>query len=122
MGLIPENGIWSNELKTTILKNNRIRNTGLIHTLQRIGLASLAIILLVHLSCVNKGSKDKDEIGQIFQRIAVHNFNPLNEDLSLTLDHTLKKAGIPDLEDEDWRVRLLGVRDLVRAGQNSTSL
>jgi len=86
--------------------------------LKRIGLAGIALIMLVHLSCSTRGA-DGDKADQVFQRIAAHQFNPLNEDLSLTLDHTSMKAGIPDLEDKDWQVRLLGVRDLVRAGQNS---
>jgi peroxiredoxin len=82
-------------------------------------LATLAFIMLAQLSCINKGSMDKVEVSQVFERVASHNFNPLNEDYSLTLDHADREAGIPDLDDEDWRIRLMGVRDLVRAGQNS---
>jgi peroxiredoxin len=97
----------------------RNRNTCLFYKLLRYGLASPASIMLVFLSCVNNGSYNKVEVSQVLQRIAVHDFNPLNEDHSLTLDHEYREAGIPDLADQDWRVRLLGVRDLVRAGQNS---
>ena len=93
--------------------------TDLYHKMLKIGLACIALIILIPLSCINNGSKDKVRVSQVFQRLAAHNFNPLNEDLSLTLDHAERKAGIPDLDDEDWRIRLLGVRDLVRAGQNS---
>jgi peroxiredoxin len=101
------------------MKNKRIRNTVLFYKLQGFGLAIIAFIMLVHLSCVNKVSKDKVEVSQVFQRVAAHDFNPLNEDHSLTLDHVERKAGIPDLDNEDWRIRLLGVRDLVKAGQGS---
>jgi thiol-disulfide isomerase/thioredoxin len=45
-----------------------------------------------------------------------HEFNPLNEENSMTLDRELKVAGIADLNNNDWRIRLLAVRDLVRAG------
>ncbi|MEE9462351.1 MAG: redoxin domain-containing protein [Bacteroidales bacterium] len=62
---------------------------------------------------------DKVDVSQVFQRVAAHEFNPLNEDRSLTVDYAERKAGIPDLDNEDWRIRLLGVRDLVRAGQSS---
>jgi len=62
---------------------------------------------------------EKVEVSQVLQRVAAHDFNPLNEDRSLTVDHAERKAGIPDLDNEDWRIRLLGVRDLVRAGQDS---
>ena len=101
------------------MKNQRIRNTNLYHKLQGYGLAGIAFFMLVLLSCVNNGSYDKVEVSQVLHRVAAHNFNPMNEDHSLTLDHAYREAGIPDLEDEDWRIRLLGVRDLVRAGQNS---
>jgi len=101
------------------MKGERIRNIDLFHTLRRIALAIIAFILLAQLSCINKSSMDKVEVSQVLQRVAAHNFNPLNEDLSLTLDHAERKAGIPDLDNEDWRIRLLGVRDLVRAGQDS---
>ena len=101
------------------MKNKRIRNTDLFHKLQRIGLASITLIMLVLLSCVNNASRDKVEVSQVFERIATHDFNPMNEDHSMTLDHAVREAGIPDLDNEDWRIRLLGVRDLVRAGQKS---
>ncbi len=101
------------------MKNKRIRNTDLFYKLHGIALASIAFIMLAQLSCVNKGSMDKVEVSQVLQRIAAHDFNPLNEDRSLTLDHAERKAGIPDLDNEDWRIRLLGVRDLVGAGQSS---
>jgi len=101
------------------MEDKRIRNKDILHNLQRIVWTSFVFVLLAQLSCINKGAMDKIEVSQVFQRIEVHNFNPLNEDLSLTIDHAEREAGIPDLDNEDWRIRLLGVRDLVRAGQNS---
>ena len=74
------------------MKYKRIRNKESIsHECKGI-LASILFSMLIHLSCVNKGSMDKDEVNLIFQRIAAHSFNPLNEDFSLTLDHTFKKS------------------------------
>jgi peroxiredoxin len=42
----------------------------------------------------------------------------LNEDNSLTIDRQLNASGVADLKNDDWRVRLLAVRDLVRIGSN----
>ena len=47
-----------------------------------------------------------------------HEFHPLNENNSLTIDKYLKKTGNADLNDDDWRVRFLAVRDLVRLRMN----
>jgi peroxiredoxin len=101
------------------MKDKRIRDIDLFHNLQRIALTSFVFIMLAQLSCINKGSMNKVEVSKVTQRVAAHDFNPLNEDNSLTLDHNKRKAGIPDLDNVDWRIRLLGVRDLVQAGQNS---
>ena len=83
------------------------------------GLACILYTMLVLLSCKNNGAMEKVDVSKVFQRVEAQNFNPLNEDNSLTLDHAAREAGIPELDNEDWRVRLLGVRDLVRAGQKS---
>ena len=48
----------------------------------------------------------------VFERVRSHEFNPLNEENSMTMDRTLKVAGIADLDNDDWKVRLLAVRDL----------
>ena len=52
----------------------------------------------------------------VFQRVAEHEFHPLDEDGAFTVDRRLREHGIADLDDRDWRVRLLAVRDLVRIG------
>lgn len=56
------------------------------------------------------------EVKEVFERVRAHDFHPLNDDNSMTLDRHLNVAGIADLDDDDWKVRLLAVRDLVRAG------
>ncbi len=58
----------------------------------------------------------KVEVKEIFERVRSHDFHPLDDDNAMTMDRHLNVAGIADLDDDDWRVRLLAVRDLVRAG------
>lgn len=55
----------------------------------------------------------------VFERIAEHSFHPLNEEGSFTIDRKLDQPGIASLEDRDWLVRLVGLRDLVRIGQEN---
>ncbi len=56
----------------------------------------------------------------IFSQVEAHEFHPFNEDQTFTHDRHLGQAGIADLDDTDWRVRLLAVRDLVRLGLEET--
>ncbi len=56
------------------------------------------------------------DVKEVFERVRSHNFHPLDDDNSMTMDRHLGVAGIADPEEGDWRVRLLAVRDLVRAG------
>ena len=84
-----------------------------------IGTLGAVCIMLIFLSCNQKNTFNSIEVSQVLKRIGEHNFNPMNEEYSLTIDHEYREAGIPDLDDNDWQVRLLGVRDLVRAGAGS---
>lgn len=59
-------------------------------------------------------------VSKIFADVASHPFHPLNDGNSMTIDKTLKKDGIANLSDTDWKVRTLAVRDLVRVGENQT--
>jgi peroxiredoxin len=58
------------------------------------------------------------DVNQVIERVRIHDFNPLNIDNSMTIDSVLQVAGIADLKNIDWQVRLLAVRDLVRAGND----
>ncbi|WP_417750250.1 redoxin domain-containing protein [Rosistilla oblonga] len=51
----------------------------------------------------------------IFDRVNAHEFHPLNEDGSFTSDRVLAKHGVSDLANDDWKVRLLAIRDLTRS-------
>jgi peroxiredoxin len=59
---------------------------------------------------------DSVTVSQVLSRVRSHEFHPLNEENSLTIDRDLQVAGIANLNDNDWKVRLLAVRDLVRIG------
>jgi len=79
----------------------------------------LTCLMLLFFSCGGSTANETVKPAQVFERIVGHSFNPMNEEGSLNIDHELGEAGIPDLNNEDWVVRLLGVRDLVRAGTDS---
>lgn len=55
-------------------------------------------------------------VASIFERLRGHAFHPLDAD-RFTVDRHLGRHGIADLNDPDWRQRLLAVRDLVRCGR-----
>ncbi len=58
----------------------------------------------------------KVRAAMVFARVEGHAFHPLNQEQTFTHDRNLALPGIADLDDTDWRVRLLAVRDLVRLG------
>lgn len=66
-------------------------------------------------------SNKKTSVNQIFKRVRAHSFHPLNEENSMTMDRNLGKAGIADLDNNDWRVRLLAIRDLIHAGKDQVN-
>lgn len=65
-------------------------------------------------------SSDEPSVETVLNRVRTHEFHPVDE-TSFTIDRTLKEHGIADLNDDDWRVRLLAVRDLVRIGNAAAS-
>jgi len=67
-----------------------------------------------------KSSSNKyTSVDSIFEKVRKHDFNPLVQDNSMTFDRDLNTAGIADLNDEDWKIRMIGVRDLVHEGSKS---
>ncbi len=50
----------------------------------------------------------------VLQRLRRHTFHPLED--GFTKDAELKRHGVADLADDDWRVRTLAIRDLARMG------
>lgn len=73
-----------------------------------------AVALLIGLTARGEVA-GADPIAPILERVARHDFHPIRG--GFTFDRRLEKHGVADLNDTDWRVRTLAVRDLVRAGQ-----
>jgi hypothetical protein len=63
----------------------------------------------------------RDGVNKVLQRVREHHFHPLDS-TSFTIDRELKQHGIADLGDDDWKARLLAVRDLVRAGKDAAGI
>lgn len=57
-------------------------------------------------------------IKEILARIGAYDFHPIRD--GFTFDRALNKHGVASLDDQDWRVRTLAVRDLVRLGPAGT--
>ncbi|MCF8222692.1 MAG: redoxin domain-containing protein [Bacteroidales bacterium] len=60
--------------------------------------------------------KEMKDIDKILKTVRDHSFNPLAKNNTMTFDRDMNVAGVADLDNRDWRVRMLAVRDLVRAG------
>ena len=74
----------------------------------------LSIASFICLTCFGHIATGNDRVAAVFQKVASHSFHPLNEDHSFTNDRKLGKHGIADLNDSDWKVRTLAIRDLLR--------
>lgn len=57
-------------------------------------------------------------VDRALEAVRSHSVHPVDEK-SFTIDRSLRKHGIADANDQDWRVRLLAVRDLIRAGEEA---
>lgn len=57
---------------------------------------------------------DEVTVAAVFSRVREHEFHPLNTEGAFTNDRTLGVHGIADLEDGDWKVRLVAISELVR--------
>ena len=66
------------------------------------------------------GPPDDPSVETVLDRVRTHAFHPVDE-TNFTVDRTLEEHGIADLDDDDWRVRLLAIRDLVRFGDTKAS-
>jgi len=75
----------------------------------------VAYLLVVCCLIVNAATVTAQDASAAFQRVKQHEFHPLNEDGSFTSDRERKTHGVADLTNDDWRVRLLAIRDVVRS-------
>lgn len=59
-------------------------------------------------------------VGEVLETVRSHSFNPINEN-DFTIDRQLEQPGISNFDDDDWKVRLLAIRDLVKAGTEAVA-
>lgn len=62
----------------------------------------------------------RESVEKILQAVRDHSFHPVRN--GFTFDAELNKQGVADLNNVDWRVRLLAVRDLIRLGTPTVDL
>ncbi len=60
-------------------------------------------------------TRDGSTVDAILRRIEDHDFHPIKE--GLTVDRNTGDHGVANLQDDDWRVRTLTIRDLIRLGE-----
>ncbi len=82
-------------------------------------LTALAVLTLLLCPVTMLQAQDTpDPVAAALQSVRDHQFHPLDQK-SFTIDRNLQSPGIADPDDTDWRVRLLAVRDLVRAAPDA---
>lgn len=79
----------------------------------------IVLILGVLVNCANVMEAAANPVEQILSRIREHKFHPIRD--GFTFDRRLNKRGVADLNDGDWRVRTLAVRDLVCLGADASA-
>lgn len=82
------------------------------------GTALFILVLLVALGGAFAQEQTDLIAKQILARVSTHDFHPIRD--GFTFDRQLNKHGVASLDDQDWRVRTLAVRDLVRLGAPGT--
>jgi alkyl hydroperoxide reductase subunit AhpC len=80
-------------------------------------LLALGLLLIPPGVAAEEASKDKGTEA-ILRRVAARPFHPIRD--GFTYDRELNQHGVARLDDQDWRVRTLAVRDLVRLGEAAT--
>lgn len=82
------------------------------------GTALFALVLLVAVGSAFAEEQTDVITKQILARVSAHDFHPIRD--GFTFDRQLDKHGVASLDDQDWRVRTLAIRDLVRLGAPGT--
>lgn len=75
-----------------------------------------AFSFILAASALAAAGQDTQDVASILRRVKEHDFHPTRG--GTTSDRALKKAGVADMADTDWKVRTLAVRDMVRAGKS----
>lgn len=86
--------------------------------LRRLGGATAILMGLGCAAISTLHADTADDASAILARVSAHDFNPIRD--GFTFDRTLNKQGVARLDDQDWRVRTLAVRDVVRLGASAT--
>jgi HEAT repeat protein len=102
------NGLWFGGLRRAGAIFKALRKRGLALAGMSITLAST----LGALSAQDLTDSVSPKANDIFDRVRLHDFHPLRD--GFTFDRHLDKHGVASLDDQDWLVRTLAVRDLVR--------
>ncbi|RKX33638.1 MAG: hypothetical protein DRP71_09715 [Verrucomicrobia bacterium] len=77
--------------------------------------AVLALFACIVSNVTATQSETNSSMNSILSRIDSHDFNPGD---AMTMDRTLGTPGIADLDNRDWRIRMLAVGDMVRLGED----
>jgi alkyl hydroperoxide reductase subunit AhpC len=78
------------------------------------GLVRALILVCFTVSIPVVAQHPSDQVERILESVATHEFHPIRE--GFTFDRDLNTHGVARLEDQDWRVRVLAVRNPVRLG------
>jgi peroxiredoxin len=79
--------------------------------------ATLIVMLCLAISQQRAAAAEQAGVSDILSRVRQHEFHPVRR--GMTHDRQLQKAGIADLDNDDWHVRTISVRDLVRLGEDA---
>ncbi len=80
--------------------------------------AVLACSAIVAAQAPSPAGATTNDVSNALASVRGHTFHPV-DGKSFTIDRDLKQHGIADLDDADWKVRTLAVRDLVHAGDDA---
>ena len=72
--------------------------------------------MLMFCECRNITSSNEIPVQKVLSQVRNHDFHPFEQNKEMTMDRSLETLGIADLDNDDWKVRLVAVSNLVRAG------
>ncbi len=93
---------------------NRLPNVVACPNLRRWLLAVCAATVTAAPLMTQSGGGAPPPVAEVLERIRQHDFHPTSG--GFTSDRQLGKPGVASLDDTDWKVRTLAVRDFVKAG------
>ena len=88
---------------------------------QTLFIASLCLLVACDISRAAErplAFEPSQQVGEVVARLSAHDFHPIRD--GFTFDRQFNQQGVANLDDQDWRVRTLAVRDLVRLGVSGT--